>query len=159
VRGTALIVAILAVIACGLGSARAEAMPTSPGQAAASPPPAGEHCVTVHSNVHHWAGTVCVYVTHQSTKNGGAVAFSTHSGKLANVSVKILRVSWHGGGAPIVILKNASGPVSTGSPAILTRNWWDEPFGAVASAQEACMTWEGGDKACTGPGWVSSYPG
>lgn len=158
-RRTALIVAILAVFACGLGSIQAEAAATSPGQAAAGPPPLGQHCVKVTSKHNHWPGTICVFVTRPSGKKpAGEVTFTAHSGTLSVISIKTMRVTM--GGADVVPpVNNVSRPATGMTSDAISRSWWDEPKTRVqVSVKNACMTWKGGDKACTGSGWLSSQP-
>jgi hypothetical protein len=159
VRTKALIVAIMAVIACGLGSVQAEAAPMSAAQAAATSPPGlfGGHCVHVSSSVHHRAGTICVYLSRISGKAGGEVTFAAHSGTLAMVSVQTLRITLDN--QPFLTVRNLSKTVSGSGIGSINRNWWDEPKGAIrVGARQACMTWTGGDKACTSASWLSSQP-
>lgn len=158
VRRTAFItVAIMAIIACGFGSARAAAAATQGGQAAARPAVLlGGHCVTVHSNVHSRSGTICVYVARQSGKVGGQVAFTTHSGRMQRVSAQILRLSK--GNVIIQTLRNPSKAVTGPGTVAIPMNWWGEPplVPFRMSAFNACMTWTDGSKACTGASWLSS---
>lgn len=151
-------VAIMAILACGIGSARADAATTSMqrGQAAASPAVLlGGHCVTVHANAHGRTGTICLYLTRQSGKAGGQVGFTARSGTLRLVSVQALRVSVAG---QVALTVHNMSLVVIGHNVALRRNWWDEPKPRVLrmSAMKACMTWTDGSKACTGTGWVST---
>jgi hypothetical protein len=149
-RRTALIAAILAVLASGIGSAQAEAASPSPMN--------GKHCVTIKSTPHHQAATVCLYLDRQSGKKEGVVTFSTKSGPLQGVTVKVLQIAMNGQG--IVTVNNPHVTVTVpGSGDALTRSWWDEPAGKMqVRIKNACLTWSDGDKACTGSGWLSSNP-
>lgn len=124
VRRTALIVAILAIIACGFGSIQADAASTPRGQAATSPLVLlGGHCVTVHSNVNRQTGTVCVYLARQGGEVRGEVVFTSHSGLLRRISAQILRLS--ADNQVILTLRNPSETV-TGIGGALPLSWWDE---------------------------------
>lgn len=156
VRKTALIIAILAIVACGLGSVHAEAAPMLREQAASTTALIGRHCVTVHSNVHSRTGTICVYVARVSGKLGGEVAFTTHSGPVRRVSTQILRLSMDK--VVIQTLRNASKAGAGAGTVAIPFNWWDEPKPRIVqvSAYKACMTWTDGSKACTGSSWLST---
>jgi hypothetical protein len=160
VRRTALIIAIFAIIACGAGSAQADAATTARGQAVASPPVLyGRHCVTVRSNVHGRTGTVCAYLARLSGKERGEVTFTANSGQLSAVSVKILQLSVNN--HIIEAVHNARKTVMAVG-GVIPLSWWDEPTGDRQIKQvgvyEACMIWTDGGKACTGPRWLYSQP-
>jgi hypothetical protein len=153
VRRTALIIAMFAIIASGIGAVQADAAPTSQGQTVA-----GEHCVTVRSNDPGHIGTICVYLARQSGKERGVVTFTSRSGRLRAVSVKVLVLSVNGKVVEVVHNASQSGPKLNGA---IPLSWWDEPariLSNVVGVNDACMTWTNGGKACTGAGWLYSYP-
>ena len=161
-RRTAFIFAIFAIMACGLGSARAEAASTSRPQAVASLPKGlyGGHCVTVRSSVHDQTGTICVYLDRLDGKQRAEVVFTTRSGPLRSASVGTLRLAVNN--VVINAVHNASKTATgTGRDIALPDSWWDEPAQwlrdpKIVGAYKACMTWADGAKACTGPGWLYS---
>lgn len=156
-RRIAFIVAILALIACGLGSVQADAASASRGQAATAPPVLlGGHCVTVHSNVNHRTGTICVYLARQlgGGPERGEVIFTAHSGLLKRVSVQVLRLS--ADSHAIQTSRNVSKAVIGISGGIMD-SWWDEQAHWMqVGTYNACMYWTDGGKACTGPHWLYS---
>ena len=170
-RGTALIIAIFAIIACGIGSLQADATPTPRGQAVGSPQVAsGERCETVRSNARASAGaipagtiptgTICVYLVGQGRAIRGGVSFTAHSGLLKTASVKVLQLTVNNH----VVLKadNVSETVLA-SAGLHLFSWWDEPAYILSKPNyvqvgvyKACMIWKSGGEACTGPGWLYS---
>ena len=158
VRRAALIIAIVAFIAGGLGSVHADAASASAtgGQAAASPTVfLGGRCVTVRSNRNARTGTICVFVGREPGKVGGKVVFTARSGRLSKVSVQFLRLT--ADQRVIQMLRNVSKPVKGASVVGIPHNWWGEgkPRNIQVSAYNACMTWTDGGKACR-PGWLQT---
>jgi hypothetical protein len=168
VRRTALIIVIFAIVACGIGSVQADAASPPPGRAAASAPVLqGERCETVHSSVRPLpgaspTGTICVYVAGQSRAERSGVSFTARSGLLKAISVETLQLSVDG--HVMVTIRNVSGTALTGGGVHLV-NWWDEPAhlphgskSVQVGVYKACMTWTDGGEACTGPGWLYTFP-
>ena len=129
VRTRALIIAILATVACGVGSLQADAAPTPRGQAAASSQAvSGERCETVRSNVHPVTGTIptgtiCVYLVGQSRTVRGGVSFTAHSGLLRAASVKVLQLSVNNH----VVVKADNVSETVAHAGLHLFSWWDEP--------------------------------
>lgn len=161
-RKTALIIAIFAIIACGFGSARADAASTSRAQPAASLPNGlyGGHCVTVRSSTHHQTGSICVYLQRFDGKQRAEVVLTSRSGPLRSASVETLRLAVNN--VVINAVHNASKKATGLDRGVaLPDSWWDEPARwlrdpKIVGAYDACMTWTDGAKACTGPHWLYS---
>jgi hypothetical protein len=161
-RRTALIIAIFAIIACGFGSARADAASTQRSQVAASPAPGlyGGHCVTVRSSTHNQTGTICVYVDRLQGNLRAEVVLTSRSGALKSASAVTVKLSVNS--TVINAVHNAKkSATGAGRSIVLPDSWWDEPAQwlrspKIAGAYNACMIWADGAKACTGPHWLYS---
>jgi hypothetical protein len=146
-RRTTLIVAILAILGCGLASVPAQADSVTRD---------GGHCVTVHSDVGGRTGSICAYVDRLNGTERGEVAFTADSGTLSEATVTTLELLIDG--QVTTVRHNVTEPAS-GLSAAISNNWWDEPFGDLqAGAYHACMIWMDGDRACTGSDWLYSQP-
>jgi hypothetical protein len=160
VRRTTLIIAIFAIIACGIGSVQADAAPTGRGQAVASWAVSSRgHCETVHSSLHGRTGTVCVAVVSEvKTKTVQAeVTFSASSGRLKEVTLQVLQLAING--KVVESVRNVTENVQTVSK-VFPYSWWDEPAPAPvlrAGVDNACLIWTDGSKACTGSSWLYAY--
>ena len=156
VRKTALIIAMFAIIACGVGSVQADAASTSRGQEIASLPTSyGEHCVKVRSNLHGRTGTICAHLVDGLGKEQGEVTFTASSGLVRTVFVKILQISMNNQVIETAYNVSKTVMMKVGDVSI-AKSWWDEPDSIYmrVGAFDACITWTDGGKACTGPHWL-----
>jgi hypothetical protein len=158
---------ILAVIALSLIAVPANAAAPRSVSSADSAPWAylGSVCRTVHSNVHHKTGVICIEVAVQNEVYYRAVrafaSFKSASGKLKGVTARHLVLYLSGR----VAESGAYSGKATGRTGNLTtrnRNLWDggPNSGAAGPARaglfDACMIWPDGARACTGAHWLYS---
>lgn len=154
-RRTALVIAIFAIITCGLGSARADAAPAREQAAVGSPALYGRHCVAVRSAAGHQTGTVCVYVTRSGTEVGAELTFSAGSGRLKASSIKVLQLSVNN--RVVAEITNVHQTINGKTGVVRRWNWWDEGQRGVilqVRAYQACASWTDGGSGCTG--WLYS---
>ncbi len=158
-RAKVYIVAVLAVLSCGLGLIATGAAAAPGGHAApGGPAPLGRKCTAVHSSVHGRTGSICVDVEHGAAGVRGDVTFTANSGVLRGASVSTLELLVNH--QVVEKLRNVAERVQ-GTESRLTRNWWDgEGMTPAVPVQtgiyNACMTWTDGGRACTGPHWFYS---
>jgi hypothetical protein len=156
-RRNLVIAAIAAIAACGLGATPAAAAVTGPAApVAVSSPALGARCTAVKSASPVRIGVICVTVVRQGARWRAEVSFKTGSGSLRQVSVKNLRFLVAGG------VEERTGRVVKdveGRSDAVPSNWWEDnmpDYLARAAAFNACMTWAGGSRACTGSHWFYS---
>jgi hypothetical protein len=155
---------IFAIITFSLAimAAPANAAPKGPAASAnvESQPYLGMVCRTVHSNVHHKTGVICVGISAGNNRAHPAVRavvfFKSDSGKLIAVSARHLVLYQNGIKVAHGLYSSAPGNggfVVTTKP----RNLWDGGIFEFRSAVfGACMYWTGGAHACTGASWLYS---
>jgi hypothetical protein len=156
-RRNLVIAAIAATAACGLGATPAAAAVTGPAApVAVSAPALGTRCTTVKSDVPVRIGVICITVIRQGPQWRAEVSFKAGSGSLRQVSVRNLRLLVAGR------VEERTGRVIKdvmGRSDAVPSNWWEDDLSnglARAAVYNACMSWAGGGRACTGNHWFYS---
>jgi hypothetical protein len=156
-NGRAVIAAIAAMAACGLGVTPAAGAVTGRATPVAVFGSAqGTQCTTIKSQPPVRFGVICVSVLDRGTLWRAEVSFEAGTGRLREVSVKNLRLLVAGGVKERTgrVLKDVGGKTS-----VVPSNWFDDDLlhvygrGAVINA---CIVWADGARACTGNHWFYS---
>jgi hypothetical protein len=142
---------ILAIVALCFVAAPANA--AAHRTAATSQSLIGAVCRTVHSNVHHKTGVICVGMIVQRSGHSrsvqAAVSFVARSGKLKRAWASELDLY----AKFTLVTSGIHGAKRVPGGIILTtrhHNLWDGgPVVVGSSISKACMIWTDGDRACT----------